>query len=177
MTVAAAWLSLAPHALAGDEPPPPDAPAADAAAPATEPPPASAHELDVQLYGGIVVSGVAAALFVVAGMAVSRISALEDDPGFVAYRAGFTPDRDVCSEALAGARVDGAASPERVVALCDEASRWEITNYVAVPGGVALLGMGLYLILTSDTASVPPPVAVAPQLGPSLAGLTVSGRF
>lgn len=133
--------------------------------------------VDAQLYGGIVVAGVGAALFVVAGMAVSRIDQIQDDPGFVAYRAGFLPNEDACERASGGAVVDGAAPPERIDDLCDEASRWEIANYVAMPGGVAMLGMGLYLILTSHTARVKSPVAVAPSLGPTRAGLSVTLRF
>lgn len=135
------------------------------------------ERVDAQLYGGIVVAAVGGALFVVAGMAVSRIDQIQDDPGFIAYRSGFAPNVDVCDRAGAGIEVEGAASAERVSDLCGEASRWEIANYVAMPGGVAMLGMGLYLILTSRTARVSSPVSVAPSVGPRQAGLTVTGRF
>jgi hypothetical protein len=133
--------------------------------------------VDAQLYGGIVVSGVGAALLVVAGVAVSRIGQLEDDPGYDAYREGFQEYEDVCEQADAGATVPGAASPAEVQDICSEASRWEITSYVAVPGGIAMLGMGLYLALSSDTAQIESPVSVAPIIGPSTAGLTMTGRF
>lgn len=170
-----------PTAAPADEPPPtPDAEPTEPlslpapAAPTPVPPPAP---VDAQLYGGIFVSGVGAALLVVAGVAVSRIDQLQDDPGFIGYRDGFAPDVDVCDSADAGLRVEGAASPQRVTEICDEASRWEITNYVAVPGGIAMLGMGLYLTLTSDTARRDAPVAVLPVFGPDNAGLTITGHF
>ncbi len=136
-----------------------------------------ADNIDAQLYGGILVSAVGAALLVVAGVAVGRIDGLETDPGFVAYRDGFRPNQDVCQQADAAMRVRGAASPERVRGICDKAAGWEIASYVALPGGIAMLGMGLYLTLTSDTAQVTSPVALLPIFGPTMAGLTVSGQL
>lgn len=166
----------------------PPAEPAPAPAPGASPPPVPApavvpselpaeEEPDLQLYGGILITGIGAGLFVLAGVAVSRIDTLQDDPGYVAYRRGFEPSLDVCEQAQSGTSVPGASSPEEVVELCDEASAWEITNYVAIPGGFALVGMGLYLSLTSDTAKKESPVAFAPILGPTHAGLTMSGRF
>lgn len=131
----------------------------------------------MQLYGGILLTGIGAGLLVLGGVAVSRIDDLQNDPGYDAYRRGFDPSSDVCERAAAGATVPGGASPEEVVDICDEATSWEITNYVALPGGIVMLGMGLYLSLTSDTAQEEPSVSVVPILGPTQAGLTMSGRF
>ncbi len=153
------------------------------APPAPTPAPTSTRQLvieeriDAQLYGGIVVTGVGAALLVVAGIAVSRIDQLQSEPDFAAYRSGFGPDQDACERAEAGAVVDGAPSPGAITDICDEATRWEITNYVAVPGGIAMLGMGLYMTLTSDTAQEDTAVSWAPTFGPGHLGAVATGRF
>jgi hypothetical protein len=136
-----------------------------------------APPLDAQLYGGIALSGAGAAFLVVAGIATGRIDQLENDPGYDDYRAQTVSGRDVCQQAEAGVVIPNAASPARVVEVCDEANAWEIVNYVAVPGGLALLGLGLYFVFTSDTAQIEPVVSLAPIVGPSQLGVTAAGRF
>jgi hypothetical protein len=136
-----------------------------------------ARPVDTMLYGGLATSGVGAALLVVAGMSVSRVRQLQDDEGFAAYRAGLTPDKDACAQAESGVVIEGAMAPADVVSLCDEASAWEITGYATAPTGLVLLGVGLYLILTSDTVQEEASIQVTPAVAADGGSVLVSGRF
>ncbi len=179
----AVGVGLAVPAPALAEPKAPDGPPAENVSdwvPPTSPPtPLServADEDDLQLYGGIALTGIWAGLLVIAGVAASRVDDLQNDEGYDAYRLG-TYGTDACDSARAGVIVRGAASPRRVVDICDEATDWENAQYVAIPGGVVAIAIGLYLTLSSDTAQSKPDVAVMPSFDSRGGTVTVSGRF
>jgi hypothetical protein len=164
--------SLSVPLTAGAEPKPKEPVSADPSEPVFTPRP-----VDTMLWTGLGTSGVGAALLVVAGTSVSRVRQLQDDEGFAAYRAGFTSDKDACEQAEAGVVVDGAMSPGDAADLCGEASSWEIAGYVTAPSGLVLVGLGLYLILTSDTVDEEAAIQVAPSVAEDGASVIVTGRF
>lgn len=124
---------------------------ADGALPDAAEPADAGKPVDVRLWAGVGSAGLGAVSLIAMGVAFGQISSLQDDAGFVAYRAGLTHDQHACELAAAGHVVAGASTPADVDGLCGSASTWESTGTaMAAIGGVALAA-GAALIVTSDT--------------------------
>jgi hypothetical protein len=144
------------------------------------PPPKKKTGPDGKLIGGIITAVVGAGALVTFGVAQGQIASLQDDPGFDAYRRGFTASHSACDEAAAGrnAGVKGASDPATVDDLCSEAKAYEIVSYVMLPAGVALLGVGGYLIFTSDTVRrTTASIEIVPRAGLTSAGADLVVRY
>jgi hypothetical protein len=91
--------------------------------------------------------------FIIMGFGMARLKAYQDDKGYNAYRAGFSPNQSVCEQADLGieAGTPDAASAKSVASLCKRAKSW-YAGVIAtgVIGGVGIAA-GTVLILTSDT--------------------------
>lgn len=117
--------------------------------------------------GGLVVGGIVSAL---------KVSSLQDDHGFQQYRMGFTGAENVCTAARDGRRatVEGAATPRRVVEICDEADTYTTLQYVFFGTGAAFIGAGAALLIwdaldegnKTEMGSRARNLAVVPSVGP-----------
>ncbi len=135
---------------------------------------------DYQLIGGIVSATLGAGMFVLMGVSIARIAAIESEPAFEKYRSGFTADQSVCEQAAAGREVNigGAATADSAAMLCSQADTFEILTYVSIGAGAALLGLGGYLIFSSETVSGDTAeLRIEPRLGPGHGTLQLSLRF
>jgi len=152
------------------------------------PPAASDDGPDWMFIGGIASAVVGVGNFVLLGVAVGEVSSLQDDPGFTAYRAGLTASQSACDEAEAGTSVNvaGAASPEQVAVICSDADGYQSLQIASGILGGAMLGLGGYLIITSDTVSSPasderynakPTIHFVPYVGPNGAHGTLTASF
>ncbi len=151
--------------------------------------PDSPGESDTRFIAGLASAGVGAAMLIVMAVSMSRVAALQDDPGFVAYRSGLTSSQHACEtvQKNQSVPVPGASTPHEVNDLCNQASAFEIVSYVAGPVGGLLLAGGVLLIVTSDTVwpklsgegddGVETTLTVLPQLGFDTAGATLHYRF
>ncbi|MBW2455790.1 MAG: hypothetical protein JRI68_14835 [Deltaproteobacteria bacterium] len=145
-----------------------------------EPGPDSADGADWRLIGGLTSAGLGAGMFVVMGVSLARISSIQDEPAFEKYRSGFTPDQSACEQAAADqeAPIGGAATARAADDLCTEANTLEIVSYVSIGAGAALLGLGGYLIFSSDTVTGDSAtLRIDPRVGPGHGSLQVSYRF
>jgi hypothetical protein len=119
-----------------------------------------------------------------------RVRQIDSDDGFERYRQGFRPDQDVCDEARAGvsSSVSGAASPTEASSLCNEASTFQVLQYVFFGLGAVSTGAGIYLLVrdpgpgasaaaAAHVAQAPPRWRVTPQVGRSTAGLRLQWAF
>ena len=161
-----AWLALTPAQAAAETPsggPSPDSSGPDA-------------ELIVGIATGTLGTGLLVGLIAMA----ARVSALESDPGFVAYRRAFGPDQSACEHARAGVEVSGAGTAEGVAGLCDEAETLEVLTAAVFPAGVALLTLGSYLFFSSETVQGSPEqtaLTVLPLVSHSGAGALLTYTF
>jgi hypothetical protein len=142
---------------------------------------------DVRLILGISSAVIGVGGFVLLGVSQAKLGSIENDPAFVAYRDGIGSDRDACDAAAAGERVTtpGAGTPESIDKVCGNAGRYEVLSYLGLISGIAFVGAGAALIISSD--SVWPAIAgddkgdtalrLAPQIGPDYQGLTLRQRF
>jgi hypothetical protein len=180
--------SLAPSSAPSATTEPPAVPAAPAVtmvaaaptAPALAPAPAAT---DWPFVGGLVaVSGGALFLFV-GQYALFRLNDAVRQDEMKSYRATVPAGESACEKARAGFDAGtGAASPEDVAALCDEAERLEIVRDVALPVGFLATAVGLWLVGTSDTVNGAEPAARRAArrwrgqlgVGPDGAGASVS---
>lgn len=112
-----------------------------------------------------------------------QVSEVNDDPGFVRYRASVTGSGDVCDAANAGqvSTAAGAATPGEVSDMCDRASLYEVMQFVFYGLGLVSVGSGIYLIATepsSPASAKSAGLTVAPRtFGRSSAGLGASFVF
>lgn len=122
--------------------------------------------IGVGVGGGLVVGGIFSAL---------KVSNLQDDYGFQQYRMGFSGSENVCSAARDGRRatVEGAATPRRVVEICDEADTYTTLQYVFFGTGAAFIGAGAALLIwdaldgnKTEMGSRARNIAVVPSVGP-----------
>ncbi len=119
-------------------------------------------------------------MLVLMGVSIARIAAIQDEPAFETYRSGFTPDQSACEQAAAGKEVNigGAATADSANMLCNEADTFEILTYVSIGAGATLLGLGGYLIFTSDTVSGDTAeLRIEPRVGPRHGSLQLSLRY
>jgi hypothetical protein len=177
-------------------PPPPVAvpPPAPPGAPPGLPPPApleptsrhGAEEggVDEQLVAGIVTAVLGAGFLAVFGVSYSKVQSLNDDPSFAAYRAGFPANQNVCDAAATGrvSAVNGAATPEQADDICGEAKTFEILEFVSLPLGTGLVGLGAFLIFSSETVmgedeEEEEAVRFVPSFGPGGGFASVVGSF
>lgn len=98
-----------------------------------------------------------------------KISEIESDEGFAAYRHGMKEGDDVCSKAKEGktSLEPGAASPGEVVNLCSRADKFELLQYVFMGLGAVSLGTGAYLLLSGGGSAQERP-ATRVQLLPTI---------
>jgi len=128
---------------------------------------------DGKLIGGIIAAVVGVGAVITFGVAQGQIAYLQDDPAYEKYRRGLSPALSACDEAKAGRVVDvgGAAQPAEVVDLCKTAHTYELVSYTMLPTGIVMLGLGGYLIFTSDTARGRASLEIAPRVGWSTGGV------
>lgn len=131
------------------------------------------HGPDGKLIGGIIAAVVGAGALVTFGVAQGQIAYLEDDPGFEKYRRGLSPSQSACDEAETGrvVNVGGAAAPADVVDLCKTAHTYELVSYAMLPTGIVMLGLGGFLVFTSDTARGRARLEIAPRVGWNTGGV------
>ena len=127
---------------------------------------ARGHGPDGKLIGGIIAGVVGVGALVTFGVAQGQIAYLQDDPAFEKYRRGLAPSLSACDEAKAGrvVNVGGAAAPADVVDLCKTANTYELVSYAMLPTGIVMLGLGGYLVFTSDTARGRATLEIAPRV-------------
>lgn len=86
-----------------------------------------------------------------------QVSEVNDDPGFVKYKASVAGPGDVCDAAANGqqSNIAGASTPGEVTDMCDRASTYEVIQFVFYGLGVLSVGSGIYLLATEPSASQP----------------------
>lgn len=135
--------------------------------------------LSVGVGGGLVLGGVYSAV---------KVGNIESDAGYQAYRRGFSSGQDVCDAARDGRRssADGAATPREVNEMCDRASTFTTLQYVFFGTGVAAIGAGAYLLISSMLTDESPQrgnssssggVAVVPTFGPGVGAVDLHLTF
>lgn len=79
-----------------------------------------------------------------------QVTEVNDDPGFVKYKASVAGPGDVCDAAKQGqtSEIGGAATPGEVVDMCDRASTYEVMQFVFYGLGLVSVGTGIYLLAT-----------------------------
>lgn len=143
--------------VAADEPPPaPGVGSYDAAEPprTAESEPESSST-DWPYVGGWVSWGVGAAVLTVFHYAFFSLNGVARDDAMKSYRDGVLEGESSCDQARAGlpSSAAGAASPQEVADLCDEADALETLRNVTLPIGLVAALVGLVLIGTSDTVN------------------------
>jgi hypothetical protein len=91
------------------------------------------------------------------------------------YREGLTTRQSACMEAKRGTVVPGAASPARVMDMCDQSQAFEALQYVFYGLGAVSMGAGLVMLLSpsgndqakerAGSARIEPHVALEPGGG------------
>ena len=121
---------------------------------------------DGALIGGIIAAVVGTGAVVTFAVAQWQVAYLQDDPGFEKYRRGLAPSQAACDEAETGrvVNVGGASAPAEVADLCKTANTYELVSYAMLPTGIVMLGLGGYLIFTSDTARGRARLEIAPRV-------------
>jgi len=112
-----------------------------------------------------------------------QVSEVNDDPGFVKYRASVTGQGDVCDVAASGqeSKIAGSATPGEVTDMCDRASTYEVMQFVFYGLGLVSAGTGIYLLATDPgdgQKSKSTGLTVMPRsFGRSSAGIGASFAF
>jgi hypothetical protein len=91
---------------------------------------------------------------------------------------------DVCAQAKLG-NTYGLYSPDEldhVVHKCERADTFEVLQWVFLSTGVVTTGVGLYIVLSSDShssehASQQPTLSLRPSFSPKAASLSATLRF
>lgn len=157
---------------------PPRATAAPQPPPAPSPPPSAGWSRETWGYlalgaGALGLAGVA--------YAEARVSLINDDHGFNAYRSATLTGQDACTNADAGVAVPGAASVSNMRAMCKEGNTWTTVGiFVMLPLAVLGVASGVYLLSTNDADRTPPKashLAVSPLLGRSSAAMQLQYSF
>jgi hypothetical protein len=143
--------------------------------------------LDAPLVAGIVTAVLGAGFLAVFGVSYTKVQSLNDDAGFQAYRQGFAPNENVCDTAGAGrvSATPGAATPQQVSDICSEAKTFEVLEFVSLPLGTGMVGLGAFLIFSSRTVTGDDDdddaheatVRFQPSVGPGGAFASVVGSF
>ncbi len=151
---------------------PPNAPIAPAAA---EPGP------DWQLIGGIAGIVLGTGLAVVGLYSTLRVTDINDDSDFNAYRSRIPSNRNACEAARDGEQVSATGQPDpgHIADLCDEGETLQILQGIAIPTSLLVGLAGWVLVGTSDTwcGTGDGAVQIATWVGPAGGGLGITARF
>lgn len=136
--------------------------------------PAGAPGPNWKRIAGISSAGLAGVSLVVGVVGSLQARAVSTDPDFTAARYAFPNSSDVCA--------DSALDPRfaHVQSLCSQGKTGLTLQLVFYPAAVVFAGVSTYLLLTSGKPASPPPatrVQFLPHVGPSAAGLDVTGTF
>jgi hypothetical protein len=112
---------------------------------------------------------------------VAQVRKVDQDAGYLRYRAGLRADQSACVEASHGTPVPDAASPSQISKLCDRARTFEALEYVLFGLGSVSAGAGLIMLLSggNDAAETEQTARLVPRvnLEPGGARVQVSLRF
>ena len=112
-----------------------------------------------RIAGGVIGLGFSVASLTAAIYATVRTATLETS-AIEAYKAGVPSDISICDAANDNRVIDGAASPEEVREVCEEAASLEPLQAIMYPFAAGVGAMGAWLLITGLMMEEPPPVAV-----------------
>jgi hypothetical protein len=127
-------------------------------------------------YAGVGVGGA----FIVGGFySMLRVSSIQNDDAFDAYRQGFPRGVEACDAADRGevSGSVGAATPAEAADQCSTAHTFTTLQWVLFPLGLAAAGAGTYLLVTDDSSKGQSGLFVTPAAGPRGAAIDVRYRF
>ncbi|MBI4950589.1 MAG: hypothetical protein HY908_01010 [Myxococcales bacterium] len=139
--------------------------------------------IDGRMIGGFVSIGLGVAAGAVGLWAALDVNSIRNDPDFDAYRAIFPPNLNACDQAKDGVKSPGlgAIDPERIADMCDRAGSREIIQAVTFPVAAVAIGVGAYLLGTSNLAGGDSEstarVTLVPLLGPDTQALALVGTY
>ncbi len=127
-------------------------------------------------YAGI---GVGGALIVGGFYSMLKVSSIQNDEAFDAYRRGFPAGVDVCDSADSGklSEVPSAASPAEASDQCSSARTFGTLQWVFFPVGLVAAGAGTYLLVTDDPKKEQARLVVVPSVGPRGGRLDLAVTF
>lgn len=108
--------------------------------------------IDGRFYAGIGVMAVAVGAGVVGLWASLEVSSKNDSPEWTEFLEDVPQGTDACEAASTGSTGTGSVNnADGLIGICDDAATMEVLQAVMYPVAGVAAGVGLYLILTSDT--------------------------